>query len=105
MIGQISMRSSTTACIGGAIPPDRRLRTFNPLKERRWANTYTATDNPSRATSFVLELQPAPTRLLAHPRMGRAGRAALPQIPRTPMAIRSTWLSAQRSGDPASAER
>ncbi len=32
------------------------------------------TDNPTRATSFVLELQAAVTKLQAHPGMGRAGR-------------------------------
>jgi len=31
-------------------------------------------DNPTRARSFVLELQGAVTRLQAHPGMGRAGR-------------------------------
>ena len=31
-------------------------------------------DNPSRATSFVLELKGAVNKLLAHPGMGRAGR-------------------------------
>jgi toxin ParE1/3/4 len=31
-------------------------------------------DNPTRATSFVLELQAAVTQLQAHPGMGRAGR-------------------------------
>lgn len=31
-------------------------------------------DNPARATSFVLELQDAVTKLQAHPGMGRAGR-------------------------------
>jgi toxin ParE1/3/4 len=30
--------------------------------------------NPTRATSFVLELQVAVTKLQAHPGMGRAGR-------------------------------
>jgi addiction module RelE/StbE family toxin len=39
---------------------------------------YIAKDNPMRATSFVLELQDAVTRLQAHPGMGRAGR-----VPRT----------------------
>ena len=36
--------------------------------------TYIANDNPIRATSFVLELQEAVTKLKAHPGMGRAGR-------------------------------
>lgn len=31
-------------------------------------------DNPTRATSFVLELQVGVTKLQAHPGMGRAGR-------------------------------
>jgi toxin ParE1/3/4 len=35
---------------------------------------FIAKDNPTRATSFVLELQAAVTKLLAHPGMGRAGR-------------------------------
>ena len=35
---------------------------------------FIATDNPARATSFVLELQAAVTKLQAHPGMGRAGR-------------------------------
>ena len=35
---------------------------------------YIANDNPIRATSFVLELQEAVTKLQAHPGMGRAGR-------------------------------
>ena len=35
---------------------------------------YIASDNPIRATSFVLELQEAVTKLQAHPGMGRAGR-------------------------------
>ena len=35
---------------------------------------YIAQDNPTRATSFVLELQSAVTKLQAHPGMGRAGR-------------------------------
>ena len=35
---------------------------------------YIAKDNPSRAASFVLELQSAVTKLQAHPGMGRAGR-------------------------------
>jgi len=33
-----------------------------------------AKDNPTRANSFVLELQAAVTQLQAHPGMGRAGR-------------------------------
>jgi len=33
-----------------------------------------AKDNPTRATSFVLELQAAVIKLQAHPGMGRAGR-------------------------------
>ena len=33
-----------------------------------------AKDNPTRATSFVLELQAAVTKLQAHSGMGRAGR-------------------------------
>ena len=36
---------------------------------------FIAKDNPTRATSFVLELQAAVTKLQAHPGMGRAGRA------------------------------
>jgi toxin ParE1/3/4 len=35
---------------------------------------YIAKDNPARATSFVLELRVAVTKLQAHPGMGRAGR-------------------------------
>ncbi len=35
---------------------------------------FIAKDNPARATSFVLELQAAVTKLQAHPGMGRAGR-------------------------------
>ena len=35
---------------------------------------YIAKDNPTRATSFVLELQDAVTKLKAYPGMGRAGR-------------------------------
>ena len=35
---------------------------------------YIAKDNPMRATSFVLELRDAVTKLQAHPGMGRAGR-------------------------------
>ena len=35
---------------------------------------FIANDNPTRATSFVLELQAAVTKLQAHPGMGRAGR-------------------------------
>ena len=35
---------------------------------------FIAKDNPNRATSFVLELQAAVTKLQAHPGMGRAGR-------------------------------
>ena len=35
---------------------------------------FIAKDNPTRATSFVVELQAAVTKLLAHPGMGRAGR-------------------------------
>ena len=35
---------------------------------------YIAKDNPTRAASFVLELQSAVTKLQAHPGMGRAGR-------------------------------
>jgi addiction module RelE/StbE family toxin len=33
-----------------------------------------AKDNPKRATSFVVELQEAVTKLQVHPGMGRAGR-------------------------------
>jgi toxin ParE1/3/4 len=36
--------------------------------------SYIAKDNPTRATSFVLELQAAVTKLQAHSGMGRAGR-------------------------------
>jgi toxin ParE1/3/4 len=36
---------------------------------------FIAKDNPTRATSFVLELQAAVTQLQAHPGMGRAGPA------------------------------
>ena len=36
--------------------------------------SFIAKDNPTRATSFVLELQVAVTKLQAHPGMGRAGR-------------------------------
>ena len=35
---------------------------------------YISKDNPTRATSFVQELQDAVTKLQAHPGMGRAGR-------------------------------
>jgi len=35
---------------------------------------FIAKDNPSRATSFMLELKNAVTRLQVHPGMGRAGR-------------------------------
>ena len=35
---------------------------------------YIANDSPVRATSFVLELQVAVSKLQAHPGMGRAGR-------------------------------
>jgi len=35
---------------------------------------FIAKDNPTRATSFVLELQAAVTKLQAHPGIGRAGR-------------------------------
>ena len=35
---------------------------------------FIAKDNPTRAASFMLELQAAVTQLLAHPGMGRAGR-------------------------------
>ncbi len=35
---------------------------------------FIAKDNPTRANSFVLELQPAVTKLQSHPGMGRAGR-------------------------------
>jgi toxin ParE1/3/4 len=35
---------------------------------------FIAKDNPTRATSFVLELQAAVTQLQTHPGMGRAGR-------------------------------
>ena len=35
---------------------------------------FIAKDNPTRATSFVLELKEAVTKLQAHPGMGRAGR-------------------------------
>jgi len=50
----------------------------------KWAKTALASvdeiagliakDNPTRATSFVLELQAAVTKLQAQPGMGRAGR-------------------------------
>ena len=35
---------------------------------------FIAKDNPTRATSFVLELKDAATKLQAHPGMGRPGR-------------------------------
>jgi addiction module RelE/StbE family toxin len=35
---------------------------------------FIAKDNPTRATSFVFELQVAVTKLQAHPGMGRPGR-------------------------------
>ena len=35
---------------------------------------FISKDNPARATSFVLELKNAVTKLQAHPGMGRAGR-------------------------------
>ena len=37
---------------------------------------YIAQDNPTRAASFVRQLQDAVTQLQAHPGMGRAGRVA-----------------------------
>ena len=50
----------------------------------KWAKTvlasvdeiagFIAKDSPTGATSFVLELQAAVTKLQAHPGMGRAGR-------------------------------
>ncbi|WP_090143184.1 type II toxin-antitoxin system RelE/ParE family toxin [Limnohabitans sp. DM1] len=36
--------------------------------------SYIAKDNPTRASSFVIELQDAVTKLQLHPGMGRAGR-------------------------------
>jgi toxin ParE1/3/4 len=36
--------------------------------------SHIAKDNPTRATSFVRELQDAVTKLQAHPGIGRAGR-------------------------------
>ncbi len=35
---------------------------------------FIAKDNPTRATSFVLELQESVAKLQTHPGMGRAGR-------------------------------
>ncbi len=35
---------------------------------------FMAKDNPTRASSFVLELKDAVTKLQVHPGMGRAGR-------------------------------
>jgi len=35
---------------------------------------FIAKDDPTRATSFVIELQSAVTKLQKHPGMGRAGR-------------------------------
>ena len=35
---------------------------------------YIANDNPSRASSFVIQLQDAVAKLQLHPGMGRAGR-------------------------------
>ena len=35
---------------------------------------FIAKDDPTRSTSFVIELQSAVTKLQAHPGMGRAGR-------------------------------
>ena len=35
---------------------------------------YITQNNPTRATSFVLELKDAVTKLQAHPGMGRSGR-------------------------------
>jgi addiction module RelE/StbE family toxin len=35
---------------------------------------YIAKDNPARASSFVVELRDAVTKLQLHPGMGRAGR-------------------------------
>ena len=35
---------------------------------------YIAKDNPTRAISFVMELQDAVSKLQVHPGMGRAGR-------------------------------
>ncbi len=35
---------------------------------------FIAKDNPTRATSFVLELKEGVTKLQIHPGMGRAGR-------------------------------
>ena len=50
----------------------------------KWTNTalasvdeiagYIAKDNPTRAISFLRELQDAVTKLQAHPGIGRAGR-------------------------------
>ena len=50
----------------------------------KWTNTalasvdeiagYIAKDNPTRATTFVRELQDAVTKLQGHPGIGRAGR-------------------------------
>ncbi len=50
----------------------------------KWTNTalasvdeiagYIAKDNPTRATTFVRELQDAVTKLQDHPGIGRAGR-------------------------------
>ncbi len=37
---------------------------------------FIAKDNPTRATSFVQELQAAVVKLQAHPGMGRAGRVS-----------------------------
>lgn len=37
---------------------------------------YIAKDNPTRANSFVLELQDAVTKLQTHPGMGRTGRVS-----------------------------
>ena len=36
--------------------------------------SYISQDNPTRATSFVQELQSAVTKLQDHPAIGRAGR-------------------------------
>lgn len=44
------------------------LRTVNEIAG------HIAKDNPARATSFVLELQGAVTKLGTHPGMGKAGR-------------------------------
>ena len=47
---------------------DTALRSVDEIAQ------YITQNNPARATSFVLELKDAVTKLQAHPGMGRSGR-------------------------------